>query len=159
MGSGKDAFYRLAKEINPSIVRVAFADKLKEEVAEATGCCVQYIEHNKKHFRLILQGWGTDFRRQLTSPLYWVEALETKLRALPEDSIVFVTDVRFHNEADMIRRLGGKIIRIVRINHNEQSNHTSETELVNIVHDEVIVAEHLDELRGITRFWMQIEKL
>lgn len=61
----------------------------------------------------------------------WYEAELTK----NPDIKVVVTDVRFPFEADMIKSLGGSIIKIVRPNQSYQDMHASETEMDSIPFD------------------------
>ena len=49
-----------------------------------------------------------------------------------------ITDVRFTNEADMIRANGGKIWRVVRSGVGPVNNHISESELDSIKFDRLI---------------------
>lgn len=67
--------------------------------------------------RNILQWWGTEYRR-VQNPGYWVTAAQQTILSLwaqpmPPSGIV-VTDVRFPNEAELIRNLGGLIWKIDR---------------------------------------------
>ena len=157
MQSGKDTFFDYAAHSLPEARRVAFADELKSEVATATGYDVAAINELKSIFRPVLQWWGTDFRRQLCSPNYWLDRLRYRVALLPEDSIVFVTDVRFHNEADLIRDMGGIIIRTVRVytlkqrlkqwlNFSSVKRHASEVEQDKIKADYEIKASSVSEL-------------
>ena len=60
--------------------------------------------------RWAMQSLGTEWGRMLITPNLWVNAwLATK----PEGNVV-VDDVRFDNEAAMIRSAGGIVVRIVR---------------------------------------------
>jgi hypothetical protein len=83
--------------------------------------------------RKILQTVGTDlFRDHLAeslpdlpltkeNPSIWVWNAEQRIRNLLDNGHrVVVSDVRFHDEAQMIRRLGGRLIRVDR----GQSNST-----------------------------------
>lgn len=70
------------------------------------------IERFGKSPREMLQLLGTEFGRNLIADDIWVRVLEEKIE--PSDHIV-IDDVRFRNEAEMIRGKGGKIIRIERI--------------------------------------------
>lgn len=128
--SGKDAAAIAFKQLLvPATVRqVNFADALKQEVATACGVTVEYINAHKDIFRTILQWWGTDFRRNLHGQQYWIlKWLErvNKLATVPD--YVICTDVRFINEADVVRQLGGHIIRIERPGI-VADGHASETE-------------------------------
>jgi hypothetical protein len=59
--------------------------------------------------RRFLQYLGTEIRRQ-QNPNYWVNKINESLN--PEYDIVFITDVRFPNEADKVYELGGYLIRL-----------------------------------------------
>lgn len=118
-----------------AVVRLAFADDLKREVAQACGVTVNFIEAHKDNFRLILQGWGTEFRRQIHGDKYWVHRMERsihRIQAASKDSriLICITDVRFENEAEMVKRFGGKVARVVRAGAAaEADNHISETQM------------------------------
>ena len=62
--------------------------------------------------RLILQLWGTEVCRQGFHDNIWIASLENKLRTSRDD--VVISDCRFPNEIDSIRRQGGVVIRVVR---------------------------------------------
>jgi hypothetical protein len=67
--------------------------------------------------RWVLQHWGTDFRRVFCEdPDYWVRQVERwVLRMTGLGRLYFViTDVRMPNEAALVRRLGGKLVRVHR---------------------------------------------
>lgn len=62
--------------------------------------------------RLALQLLGTDlFRNQFHQDI-WILSLEKRLREIQND--IVVTDARFPNEVNMIRRAGGKVVRVKR---------------------------------------------
>ena len=78
--------------------------------------------------RQILQWWGTEYRRA-QQPDYWVQRLQAKVQELQATGIshIIVTDVRFADEADCIRALGGQIWRIHRPNYTPAgTGHVSE---------------------------------
>jgi hypothetical protein len=66
--------------------------------------------------RWVMQQWGTEYRRA-ADPGYWVNRL-TKLVGsawyIKRVDTVVVSDVRFSDEADVIRRLGGEIWQVQR---------------------------------------------
>lgn len=130
--TGKDTIINVLRHLQPNknIIKIAFADALKEEVAIATGKSLEYITENKENFRLILQGWGTDFRRELCNKDYWIEKWLQRCIKQDDTQVAFVVcpDVRFKNEAETIRKVGGKLFR-VRRNTKLEDNHISETEL------------------------------
>lgn len=66
--------------------------------------------------RWVMQRWGTDFRRA-ADDRHWARQVETWVqlkRAHNPGARLVVTDVRMPNEADMIRGLGGIVVRVHR---------------------------------------------
>ena len=63
--------------------------------------------------RRLLQWWGTDVRRG-QDPDYWVSQMREALRRAKINAIqgVVVDDVRFENEAQLIKDLRGRLIRL-----------------------------------------------
>ena|SRR5437868_6760078 len=92
--------------------------------------------------RGVMQWLGTDIIRKQFDPDFWVKHFElTHNNAMN----IVVSDLRFVNEALLIKKLGGTIIRINR--HTNEDQHVSETEMDCIVPD-VIINNHgsLDDL-------------
>lgn len=114
-----------------------FPDFLKAE-AEYHACTVdELLERKPGHIRQLLQNFGTELRRG-EDPNYWIEKWNNKV--YPGENIV-VDDVRFLNEAEMVKENFGKIIRIVRLGQESKDGHASETEMDKIEHDYIIVAD------------------
>lgn len=134
--AGKDTLCSAIREhYKGQSERIAFADALKEEVAKATGVTLDFIEANKPHFRLLLQAWGTDFRRWNNGENYWVAQAFKKMLDLPYSvNLIVVPDVRFRSEADYIRECGGHIIRVTCFHESSSDGHQSEVELDNYEH-------------------------
>ena len=63
--------------------------------------------------RRLLQVLGTDVARELWNEDFWLRTLVERIHDLRNERIV-VDDVRFENEAEAIRDLGGFIVRIDR---------------------------------------------
>lgn len=67
--------------------------------------------------RKLLQWLGTDWGRDTINPNLWVSIWETAVRDLRtwrKDPIIVCDDVRFDNEAEVLKALGGHIIKIER---------------------------------------------
>jgi hypothetical protein len=136
------------KEQNNAFKLYAFADELK-------GYCKEYhyelvSQYLKEHpgqvvyppkddpiygYTQILQWYGTDVARK-NDPDTWVKAVDSRIKAdNPEYAIV--TDVRFQNEADYIKKAGGFLVEVIRHNADgsqyldkgRDPNHPSETAL------------------------------
>ena len=122
--SGKDTVCRLLAE-HRSLTRLAFADGVKEEVADAIGVPVAFIEEHKRQLRPLLQHWGTELRRDLFDRDYWVKRLVAKL-AHVRTPLIVVTDVRFPNEARALAERGARLVRVVRGSGASTDGHASE---------------------------------
>ena len=79
--------------------------------------------------RTLLQWWGTEYRR-VQDPDYWVKAWEKDVRQYDlNDTAIVVDDIRFPNELQSVRSLGGYVFRINRPMVEPVSNHISEVAL------------------------------
>lgn len=63
--------------------------------------------------RRMLQEIGTDIFRNHFHPEIWVQCVENRLRKVENKSVV-ISDCRFKNEIEMIKKMGGYIIQINR---------------------------------------------
>ncbi|WP_416199849.1 MAG: Deoxynucleotide monophosphate kinase [Pseudomonas shahriarae] len=80
--------------------------------------------------RQLMQSMGTEWARNTVHPDVWVKLAEQNLeymtKALGAVLGFVVSDVRFENEADLIRRRGGTVIHILRPNALAVNPHISE---------------------------------
>ena len=140
-GSGKN----LAADGLREFEEVAFADPLREVVNEVFGATFEEMsdrtleEQKLDRFpfespRHLLQQIGTNLFRQ-DWPEVWVEHMRRRLTPLTGDMVI--TDVRFNNEAILVKELGGFLIRIVCPAVEEslvaKDLHPSETAMESIV--------------------------
>jgi len=130
---------QLAKKTNGRIIRVSFADKLKQTASMLTGIPVASMqEHKNKMIKgwnmtlgQFLQWFGTDVCRNQYENV-WVDMSIADLS--PDCDYVF-DDVRFKNEAEAISDSGGVIIRVngdpssKREASTRSQEHPSETDL------------------------------
>jgi len=78
-----------------------------------------------KSCRQMMQLLGTEWGRDLIHPDLWVIAARAQIERFGDADIVF-DDVRFENEAAMIRELGGLIIHVDRLGADDTDRHRSE---------------------------------
>ena len=186
-GSGKDtaAAFLTAR----GFVRVAFADKLYQEVADSFGVTVEFLQNRDtketplkelalkncrdvrfvavcrrldpegtngeflekwRSPRQVLQWWGTDYRRKVDKDSYWLDVIQEIINSNPDTSFV-ITDVRFPNEAEFVKAIGGALARIRRPSLEARAAleresgstfaHSSETALLNWVTDYEFINE------------------
>jgi len=90
--------------------------------------------------REILQIVGTEIFRDCFRPTFWVDLLKQKLDeiTLIEDNVglIFITDVRFENEIQMIKEMGGKTVRIIRDLDRYGLLHRSEAGIMSMSNDD-----------------------
>ena len=133
--SGKTTFAESLRDTYPNRVHiVSFADALKDEVCQACGITRDFLEQNKADFRLILQGWGTDFRRKHCGDSYWIQRWMQRVGDIimqTPSPIIVTPDVRFLNERRAVMYIKGMMVRIERPTCDNEDTHASETELDN----------------------------
>jgi hypothetical protein len=132
IGSGKDTVADYLVNFH-EFRRESFAASLKDAVAAVFGWDRTLLEGRTKESRewreqvdpwwstrlgreitprWVLQYWGTEvFRRHFHDDI-WIASVENKLRS-SNDNIV-ITDCRFPNEIDGIKKVGGKIVWVQR---------------------------------------------
>lgn len=133
-GAGKNTVADLLLE--HGYANFGFADPVYAAVAAAIGVPEdrlreratkeQPIEWLGKSPRELLQTLGTEWGRNTIRDDIWIQAAMRKARLI---SKVCITDVRFDNEAEAIRREGGIVWRITRPSaflHGHAAAHSSE---------------------------------
>lgn len=127
MGAGKDAIAAILIR-KFGFVRRSMADPLRWEVSQALGlrmapdCAPEEITriiecgrwtpeavHQKPtphQIRRVLQWWGTEYRRDQDAN-YWTDRMRESLSM--HSGHVVIPDIRFANEAAMVRALGGQV--------------------------------------------------
>lgn len=123
--SGKDTFFQESSKIlsKAKCYRYAFADALKDESDDflKRNVGISAFTENDKDKELIrpfLVTYGTHLRRKL-NPNCWIEKVEKLIDDNHQDSkdnFIFITDVRFENEAQWIKSIGGIITKVTRDN-------------------------------------------
>lgn len=105
-------------------VRVKMADPLKN-MMRAMGLSDRHIEGDLKEVpcpllqgktpRYAMQTLGTEWGRQMIGPEVWTELARREIALCMAQGLdVVVDDVRFENEAAVIRELGGMVLQIER---------------------------------------------
>lgn len=86
---------------------------------------------------------------------FWVKCMEVLIESVLHRNIV-ITDCRFENEINMVRKYGGYVFRISRENktNSEEDLHSSEKEMENFCVDNDIVNNSTKE-----ELFLQIDKI
>ena len=122
-GSGKSLIAQEILTKFPGVV-LPFAEALKQ-VALSLG----WNGEKDQKGRRLLQILGTEVCRECIDINYWVHKWRERYYQIPLDATVLVDDVRFPNEAECIRALGGKVFHIKRRKVSRWYDHASEAEL------------------------------
>jgi hypothetical protein len=158
-GSGKTTCAKLLEE--QGFIRLRFASSLKSMLA-AVGFTPEQLDGDAKNTplptwcnhtpRYIMQTLGTEWGRKLIGEDLWANLFIAKAKKLlSKGQKVVVDDVRFLNEANAIRELGGTIHRIIRISNFAgcAGDHPTEQEQLFIPVDSYIRNDAgIDELRS-----------
>jgi hypothetical protein len=143
--AGKDTAYNFIQSVYPHAQRLAFADKIKESLAALFGVSIREINTLKEErgvfkiesqsfehsytWRSFAQRYGTEAHRDIFGDDFWVDMILPREPTVPDDELWIITDVRFKNEAERIKHLGGHIIRINRPDLFHNDSHISEERL------------------------------
>lgn len=104
--------------------------------------------------RALMRNFGTEVRRA-DDPYHWTKAWQ-KARNAIEAEYLFVDDVRFLNEAQVVRAEGGIIIRIVKKGESlNTDSHASEAEMDGIAVDHTIE----NDFEDIEVLYKQLDKI
>jgi hypothetical protein len=154
--SGKDSTAELLC-LNYGYTRLAFADPMRQalmiinpkldSITRVSDLVEDYgwdVAKKNPEVRRLLQVLGTDFGRKMLGDDVWINIALSGIKS--EDKIV-ISDVRYPNEAQAIKNLGGTVWRINRHNHSAVNGHTSEHAMDNYMFNHVIYNDGtLDDL-------------
>jgi hypothetical protein len=154
--SGKDSTAELLC-LNYGYTRLAFADPMRQalmiinpkldSITHVSDFVEDYgwdIAKKNPEVRRLLQVLGTDFGRKMLGDDVWIKIALSGIKS--EDRVV-ISDVRFPNEGDAIKKLGGSLWRINRRNHSAVNDHASEHAMDNYMFSHVIYNDGtLDDL-------------
>lgn len=133
IGAGKDTIADYLVNTH-QFRRESFASTLKDAVSAVFGWDRELLEGRTKHSRVwreqvdswwaerlgiphltprwILQNWGTEVCRKNFHDDIWIASLENTLR-MSTDNVV-ISDCRFPNEIQAIKKASGLVVRVVR---------------------------------------------
>jgi hypothetical protein len=135
--------------------KIAYAEPLKEVCRNLFNFTDEQLYGNKKEEldpfwnitpRQAFQYIGTDMIRNNMEGLvkgvnnnFWVKCLEKRILDLISRGVtnIIVSDIRFENEAALIKKFNGYVIKVIR-NISNNDNHSSEVEIDNIQEDILI---------------------
>lgn len=137
MGVGKsEAIQEIKDRSKLPVELVKFAGPLYD-MQEMIYRRIQSVYNRPADFkkdRKLLQWLGTEWGRETISKTIWVDLWKAEVTAaLARGSVVVCDDVRFDNEAELVRSLGGIVVQITSSRASERidtqsgiKNHSSE---------------------------------
>ena len=143
--SGKDTVADMLVKQH-GFVKVRFADALKRGLATMLGLTEAQLDGDEKEVvipwlgcspRHLMQTLGTEWGRRMIHPDMWVKATEQHLKRLAAGGCrrIVISDVRFENEAKLVKYLG-VLVKVDRPGFGPANGHVSE--------DAAVVAPYLD---------------
>jgi len=159
MGSGKSTAIQILKDMGLDVVLIKFADPLYD-MQEMIYRRIEGAYKRPETFvkdRKLLQWLGTEWGRNHISETLWVDLWKADAHYTQENypwKIIVCDDVRFDNEAETVRSLGGKVIKLETTkytahNPNGISNHVSELGVDSkLIDDTILNNDSVDELRN-----------
>ena len=140
-GSGKSTIARLFW-LNEKMQILSFAHPLKAALIKMTGLDRKWfyaIEYKEKEIpglvgitpRVMMQTFGTEYARNMIAPDFWLWRMRQSMSKYSAREMI-IDDIRFENEAQLVRDNGGIIIHLLRdfTSPTKQTEHTSEKQLV-----------------------------
>lgn len=120
-------------------------------------------EEDDINVRELLQVYGTDVFRGVHSN-FWINVFNARVKNLKFDEVhgagspevVFITDVRFHNEVEAINDLGGYAIKLDRLVYSD--SHKSEASVDLIPEDLFYKVFRQEDLDGLAMVKELVEK-
>ena len=153
-GSGKSTVAKHLSNKRIPFVRTKFSGTLKKMLMQIPNVTTDMIEGELKEEpqelfggktpREVMQTLGTEWGRDSVYSKIWLDSWE---RSINDLTYIVVEDLRYLNEAELVKRRGGQIWRIKRPDY-KCNGHISETEMEGIDPDLTIrnsgsVEEHM----------------
>jgi hypothetical protein len=124
----KEAMYAL----NPIVSSDSIGNFRYKDLVDVYG--LDKAKDSYPEIRRLLQIFGTEVGRSMFGENFWVDLA---LKNIKNENIV-VTDVRFKNEANAIKAMGGQIWRVNRASVKPVTGHVSEVDLDDYRFDHII---------------------
>lgn len=173
MGSGKTELTNVLVDLH-GYTPVKFAGTLKSmirtllvDAGSSPLEAFEYTEGSRKEeiipffgvtTRYLMQTLGTEWGRNQVKGTVWIDVAKAKIQKLLDyGHNVVVDDMRFPNEFQAIKDLGGLTVRVIRPGLADTTGHTSEGQLEHLEFDYNLVnANGLDEWRGLASHFHEV---
>lgn len=150
-GSGKDTAANAILNAYPDSEQLSFAYTLKKTCQVLFNLSESQLNDTiekelvdpryNKSPRELFQWMGTDIIRNTFGNDFFVNIMRDKINK-SNKSIIVINDVRFDNEAELIKSMFGKIVKIERKEQKKVTSHSSENG-INYKYIDVIIPNNL----------------
>jgi len=149
-GVGKTTIARMLSRHQWQSDIVSFTGSLKGALQILTMLPSEYFTDSKlkeipiegigKTPRELMQICGTEFVRQMIHPDFWCWRMLRVLATMSEYDLILIDDVRFENEAAMIRELGGTVVHLRRDFKSPTTHGWHESErALRVMDDDIVI--------------------
>lgn len=182
MGCGKDyicnnVIVPILQQYHSKFLQMSFADQIKVNVMTKNNILFDDVYVNKNNTtRTLLQTEGTELGRNILGEDIWIRYFNNWMRVYKSRGVehFILTDVRFQNEVDYIKKSGGILIYINAPQRNyarlssetngdpilihQLANHISECDLDNLPHQsfDLIIQNDTQSLQEIQQQFLHI---
>ena len=147
----------------------SFADPLRAMTCQILGITARELDDVKETPvdwldgvtpRRMMQTIGTEWGRDSIHPEIWVRALQRQIETLMADNIdIVISDVRFDNEATMIRSMGGIMFRVHRHGLPDDQHRSEAGVNPGLIDHNIFNNGGIDELRGTMKTLLHSQRL
>ena len=141
---------------NLGYVKLSYATPLKVSLSILTGLPLEYfldIKLKEKEIpglngitpRILMQKMGTDFVRNMIDHDFWIWRMRQAISDNSHHNIV-IDDIRFDNEAQLVRDNGGVVVHLVRDFRSPTKNNDHPSEQQIMYHKDDIVVNSLESV-------------
>ena len=106
--SGKDTCFELISQIYENCVNLKFAGPLYKILTYAQNTCKFKVEKDRKFLQYIGTQWGRDIDKNV-----WLNLMKESIENNNDKNII-ITDLRFQNEFDYLKKNNFIIVKLVR---------------------------------------------
>jgi len=113
------------------------------------------LEYGEYTWREFLQRFGTDMARHIWGEDFWVDRLEKAYLTDGDTDMLVIKDVRYDNEAEMIRDHGGTVWEILRPGYNGDGHESEAGISEHLIDGELSNDASIEELHEMLDWWIK----
>ena len=145
---------------------LSYAGPLKEALCALTGLPMEHFTVTEKKEvplefgkspRELMQLMGSEFVRNTVDENFWIWRMKNQINERESKDII-IDDIRFPNEAELVRRMGGRVIHLKRNFESPtvHNGHASE-QVLEVIHPDIVL--NCDNLGTLATYIRSVEEL